>query len=50
MSKLEVSAAAAGKGSGSSGPVARSSTTLLVKNLPYSATEQELEVRAPSMP
>ena len=44
VTKLETAAAAAGKGGTSMGPVARSSTVLLVKNLPYSATEQELEV------
>lgn len=37
-------AAAAGGAAAKSTAVARSSTALLVKNLPYSATEAELEV------
>ncbi len=40
-------AAAAGGSAASQHSVERSSTALLVKNLPYSATEAELEVRAP---
>ena len=42
ISKLEAAAAAAGKASETKS-VARSPTSLLVKNLPYSTTEEELE-------
>lgn len=45
MEKLEEAAAASGKAAGSKA-VERSPTTLLVKNLPYSVTLQELQVRA----
>ncbi len=42
---LEAAAAAAGK-SAARAAVARSPTTLLIKNLPYTATEAELQVGA----
>ena len=43
MEKLEAAAAAAGKKAETTA-VPRSPTTLLVKNLPFSVTQQELQV------
>ena len=45
MAKLEAAAATAGRGAAALGPVPRSSTVLLIKNLPYSTMQQDLEVR-----
>jgi hypothetical protein len=45
VEQLEAAAAASGKAAGSRA-VERSPTTLLVKNLPYSVTLQELQVGA----
>lgn len=47
VERLEEAAAASGKAAGSSA-VERSPTTLLVKNLPYSVTLQELQVPGPA--
>ena len=44
MEALELAAEKSGKGS-SSGAVTRSGTALIIKNLPYSAEERELQVR-----
>ncbi len=44
---LEQAAEKSGKGA-SSKPVTRSGTALIVKNLPYSAEEKELQVRLPA--
>ncbi len=49
VDQLEAAAAAAGKprdGEGAPRNVARSSTTLLAKNLPWTVTEEELQVRS----
>lgn len=49
MDQLEAAAAAAGRSKGAPGEqappdVKRSSTTLLAKNLPWTVTEEELQV------
>ena len=49
VAALEAAAAAAGK-SAARAAVARSPTTLLVKNLPYTSTETELQVRRRPLP
>ena len=46
VAKLESAAAAAGAGAAANNSLPRSADTLLVKNLPYSATASELEVSA----
>lgn len=45
---LEQAAEKSGKGA-SSGAVTRSGTALIIKNLPYSAEEKELQVRHPAV-
>ena len=44
VAKLEAAAAAAGAGAAANKALPRSADTLLVKNLPYSASAAELEV------
>lgn len=44
VGQLESAAAASGRASAGAPGVERSSTVLLVKNLPYSATQEELQV------
>lgn len=44
IDELEAAAAAAGHGSGAA-TIARSPTTMLVKNLPFQVTEEELQVK-----